>query len=434
MDEAPPPIVYNLFPTLVGPPERWLAHGRRARAMEFDWLYLNPVHYPGFSGSLYAVKDYGRLHPQLVPAGGDERLEALAPTVRTLRDTGLRVMMDLVINHTARDSPLVAERPGWYRRDAAGDVVSPRAIDPGNAGDVTVWGDLAEIDNEGTNDREGLWAFWESLVHRCLALGVEGFRCDAAYKVPADLWRRLIVSARMAVPGTLFVAETLGCRLDEVQALESAGFDYFYNSSKWWDFQAPWCLQQHEQFRRVAPSISFPESHDTERLAAETAGSEPVQRQRYAFGAVFSQGVQLTAGYEFGFRRRLDVVRTRPEDWEPPRFDLTAFITRVNALKRQHPLLRREGVLVRLDSAAPDVTVLRRWSDESGRHRGLVLVNRAATAVREVEVDPAEGGPDARLFRVWDSVPLGSAPPAAGRIRLAPAEVALLAEPLPDPR
>ena len=126
----PPPLIYNLFPTLVGPPRDWLPHADRARAMGFDHLYLNPVQYPGFSGSLYAVKDHGRLHPELVPAGGDDRLEALAPTVRALREAGLRVMMDLVINHTARDSALVTEHPGWYRRDAAGEVVSPHAIDP----------------------------------------------------------------------------------------------------------------------------------------------------------------------------------------------------------------------------------------------------------------------------------------------------------------
>jgi starch synthase (maltosyl-transferring) len=430
MHASEPPIVYNLFPTLVGPPERWLAHARRARAMGFNWLYLNPVHAPGFSGSLYAVKDYGLLHPRLVPAGGDERLEALAPTVRALRDAGLRVMMDLVINHTAKDSPLVVQHPGWYRRDAAGEVVSPQAIDPADAEAVTVWGDLAEIDNESAEDRDGLWEFWESLLRRFLDLGVEGFRCDAAYKVPADLWRRLIACAQAAAPGAVFVAETLGCRLEQTQALESAGFDYFYNSSKWWDFEASWCLEQHEQFRRVAPSISFPESHDTERLAAETGCSEPLQRQRYAFGAVFSEGVQLTIGYEFGFCRRLDVVATRSEDWEAPRFDLSGFIAGVNALKRRHPLLRGEGVLAPVSAAAPDVTVLRRWSDDSGRHRGLILVNRAPAMGREVPVDTAEIGPDARLFRFGDTAPPGAAPPAPPLVRLAPAEVALIASPL----
>src|SRR5262249_19293720 len=153
---------------------------------------------------------------------------------------------------------------------------------------------------------------------------------------------RLISRARTLHPEAVFFAETLGCRLEEMEALGQAGFDYFYNSSKWWDFEAPWCLEQHARFGRIAPSIAFPESHDTERLAAETSGSEAIQRQRYAFAAFFSAGVQTTVGYEFGFRRRLDVVKTRPADREEARFDLTGFIGQVNALKRRHPLLAGE--------------------------------------------------------------------------------------------
>ena len=51
------PIIYNLFPRLVGPADRWPDHAARAAAMGFNWLYLNPWHYPGFSGSLYAPKE-----------------------------------------------------------------------------------------------------------------------------------------------------------------------------------------------------------------------------------------------------------------------------------------------------------------------------------------------------------------------------------------
>src|SRR5207249_4191393 len=98
---------------------------------------------------------------------------------------GLSVMMDLVVNHTSRDNPLVAAHPGWFRHDASGAVLSPRAVDPDDPTKVTVWGDLVEIDHETTEDREGLWAFWEQLVQRGLELGFTGFRCDAAYKVPA---------------------------------------------------------------------------------------------------------------------------------------------------------------------------------------------------------------------------------------------------------
>lgn len=421
-----PPIIYNLFPTLAGPPATWLDHARRARAMGFNWLYLNPFHYPGFSGSLYAVKDYFRLHP-LFGRGEGDHLEALGPVIRAIHGLGLAVMMDLVVNHTAKDSPLVTAHPGWYRRDATGAVQSPSAIDPADTDQVTVWGDLAEIDNESAEDRPGLWAFWEALVVRCLALGVTGFRCDAAYKVPAELWHRLTTRARAVAPEVLFVAETLGCRLEEIRALDGAGFDYFYNSSKWWDFQAPWCLQQHAEFRAVAPSISFPESHDTVRLAEETGGSEAVQRQRYAFAALFSEGVQLTVGYEFGFRRRLDVVTTRPADWEEPRFDLTPFIRRVNGLKQRHPLLATEGVLARVEADAEGVTVLRRWSDEAGTHRGLLLINRSATTRSRVRVDRAGLRATSRLHRFPDDGK-GAGRPVPERVSLAPAEVALIME------
>ena len=59
------PRIYNLFPLLAGPVPAWEGHLDRIAAMGFDWLYVNPFHYPGFSGSLYAVKDFYRLHPLL---------------------------------------------------------------------------------------------------------------------------------------------------------------------------------------------------------------------------------------------------------------------------------------------------------------------------------------------------------------------------------
>jgi len=424
-----PPIIYNLFPTLVGPPHGWIHHAARSQRMGFNWLYVNPFHYPGFSGSLYAIKEHERLHPLLEVPGGGLTLDALVPVIRSIRELGLQVMMDLVVNHTAKDSPLVAAHPTWFRRDPAGAPLSPSVVDPVDGRTVTVWGDLAEVDNRDCPDREGLWRFWEGLVDRALDLGFTGFRCDAAYKVPAGLWARLVARARARVPEALFVAETLGCQIEEVEALEAAGFDYCYNSSKWWDGLQPWYLEQHARLRRVAPSISFPESHDTVRLAAETGGSEAVQRQRYALAAVVSEGVQLTIGYEFGFRRPLDVVRTRPSDWEEPLFDLGPFLHRVNALKARHPLLRTEGVLRRLDWGADDVTVLRRWSDEAGTHRGIILINRSPTEDHEIIVEPDEPTPGSRLLQPCrDGVPEGGWP-VPDVVRLAPAEVALVMAP-----
>ena len=49
------PRIYNLFPLLAGPVPAWADHLGRIAGMSFDWIYVNPFHSPGFSGSLYAL-------------------------------------------------------------------------------------------------------------------------------------------------------------------------------------------------------------------------------------------------------------------------------------------------------------------------------------------------------------------------------------------
>lgn len=182
--------------------------------------------------------------------------------------------------------------------------------------------------------------------------------------------------------------------------------------------------------------MAFPESHDTTRLAADTGGDEAVQRQRYAFAAAFSAGVMMTTGYEFGFRRQVDVVATVPSDWERRHWDLRAFVGRVNRLKLRHPLLRGEGVLRAPRGLADDVLVLERRAGDEGADaaRGWILVNHG-DGPREVglaDLAPgAAGRKGHRLFRVCrdDAPEAGETVPP--RVRLDRAEVAYVLPAVP---
>jgi starch synthase (maltosyl-transferring) len=149
-----------------------------------------------------------------------------------------------------------------------------------------------------------------------------------------------------------------------------------------------------------------------------------VQRQQYAFAAAFSAGVMMPVGYEFGFRRQVNVVETMPADWEDMRFDLRPFVTRVNRLKREHRLLQGEGVLRAPGGLEGNLLVLER---RSGERRGWILVNKQAEhgydlALRGSPAEPALGG-DYRLHRVCRDDAPDEGEPVPERLSLEPAEV-----------
>ena len=216
-----------------------------------------------------------------------------------------------------------------------------------------------------------------------------------------------------------FFGESLGARLDEVEALLHSGLHFLFNSSKYWAFDEPWCLDQQLAQAPHVRSVSFPESHDTPRLWAETGGLEAVQRQRYAFAAAFSSGVMMPIGYEFGFTRRLDVVTTRSEHWETPNTDLSHFIARVNAARREWAGLTGEEVTALGPLDGPTLLLEKR----SGESTAGIAINKDWHAPHSIELPEDSRG--CCILRVCrDGVPDDEA--ASRRLELAPAEVVYL--------
>ena len=126
-------------------------------------------------------------------------------------------------------------------------------------------------------------------------------------------------------------------------------------------------------------------------------------RARYLFAAVFSTGVMMPVGYEYGYRTRLHVVETRPEAWEEPRFDLSRFIAEVHEMKAGVGALNEEGPQeqVALADGEAVTALLRRAND--GRSWALTLINPDLHASRTARIE----GVDVDLARTLEVTPGG---------------------------
>src|SRR5262249_49075016 len=110
-----------------------------------------------------------------------------------------RVFLDMVINHTGWGSVLQENHPEWFLRNAEGSFVSPGAWG-------TIWEDLTELEHRHV-------ALWDEIAESFLIWcrrGVDGFRCDAGYKVPLAAWQYITTRVRREFPETIFLLEGLG--------------------------------------------------------------------------------------------------------------------------------------------------------------------------------------------------------------------------------
>lgn len=352
--------------------------------MNFDWVFINPIQQLGASRSLYSIADYFRFNPALLdPQSSASPEDQVRQMTAQAHATGLKVMMDLVINHCAIDSPLTREHPDWFVRGPDGRVANSGCE---HHGEKVVWQDLAQFDHRHTRDPEGLYRYCFGVVEHLAGLGFDGFRCDAAYQVPRHFWHRLIRDLKGRYPHTCFAAETLGCSADATLETARAGFDYIFNSSKWWNLYDCWLIEQYTLLRDTTRSISFPESHDTPRLCEELHGNTAALKQRYLFSALFSAGVMMPIGFEYGFRKPLHVIHTSTADWEGTSVDLSAFITKVNAIKRDHPVFHEESPTSILPCQNPNVLLM--WK-ATVRHKdeALLILNKDTARHQEFQTD-----------------------------------------------
>jgi len=156
-------------------------------------LWLMPIHpvgklkAKGALGSPYAVRDFYGINPEYGAAADLHRL------VGEAHRRGMKVIIDIVADHTAWDSVLM-KTPEFYRHDASGHIVPP----------IPSWDDVAALNYDNPALRRYMI---DMLKHWARDFDLDGFRCDAAGMVPTDFWEQARAELDALKPGLFLLAE-----------------------------------------------------------------------------------------------------------------------------------------------------------------------------------------------------------------------------------
>ncbi len=362
-------VVYEIFPRAFSQEGTFngvTAQLDRLRELGVNILWLMPVHpigqekKKGGIGSPYAVRDFYGVNPDY---GTPEDLKRL---VREAHRRDMRVIIDLVANHTSWDSVLM-KRPEFYVRDAAGKITYPHD-----------WSDVAELNYANPELRRYMIEMMKAWLRD---FDIDGFRCDVAAEVPTDFWEQARAELERTKPDIVMLAESAEPELlvrafdfDYAWPLHSTLNDVLHGRKPASAFRATWEADA-ARYPRGALRMRFTDNHDERRAVARFGEPAALAASLLMFTLdgvpMLYNGMEVGDTSESGdpalFERLpifWPIAKRRPE--------FPRFYRQVIALRKAHPALRGgETVWLRNSDESRVVTFLRREQTEEV----LVAVN-----------------------------------------------------------
>ena len=329
-------------------------------------LWLMPIHpigqekKKGSIGSPYAVRDYYGINPDYGTKADFEKL------ISEAHRRGMKVIIDIVANHTSWDSVLI-KHPEFYKRDAKGNITYP--FD---------WFDIAALDYKRQELRRYMT---DMLKYWIREFDLDGFRCDVAGEVPTDFWENARVELDKIKPDIVMLAEAhkpellvKAFDLDYSWPLHGALTDVLQGRKSATEIRAAW-EKETSEWPRNSLHIRFSDNHDERRAIARFGEQGALAASALMFTLdgvpLLYNGMEVGDTTESGAPALFEklpifwpIAERRPE--------FPSFYKQMMKLRRSSEALRRGSLeWLRNSDESRVVTYLRRTRDEEV----LVAVN-----------------------------------------------------------
>lgn len=316
----------------------------RIKGLGTDIVYLMPF-YPigklnrkGSVGSPYSIYDYRKIDSL------NGTIEDFIRLLNGAHQRGMKVIIDMVLNHTSRDSVLLQEHEEWFYHE------NGRA-----ANKVGDWSDVCDLDysNQGLCDEiTDMLCYW-------LKLGVDGFRMDVCSLVPAHFWAQAVEKLQTINPDVIMFGESV--EINFIRELRRLGCDAMSDGECYnyfdilypydiYDSQSGYCerrggtlgewmrdiLSQEGRYPNNYVKARCLDNHDRERIAKFWHGDK--LKMIWALNFYLKGTSFVYAGDETSFDRRNNLFEVDEIEWSfgDADKDISSYIAKLSAIKKHY--------------------------------------------------------------------------------------------------
>ena len=237
------------------------------QSSEEGCMASHPQFVKGKAGSPYAICDYYDINPYLAD-NPEDRIDEFKDLIKRVHEAGLKVIIDFVPNHVARDYGKISPAEGHPMLGREDDksvhwkeendfiyypgcelqlpTACPKGMKPYHEMPAMATGNNCYSAEPGINDwfetvkinycdfHTGTWDRMLDIVKYWASMGVDGFRCDMVELVPAEFMKWLIAEVKNEYPSVIFIAEVYKKELYN-EYVRNVGFDFLYDKSGLYD-------------------------------------------------------------------------------------------------------------------------------------------------------------------------------------------------------
>ncbi len=328
----------------------------RIKNLGVDVMWFMPIHpigqvdKKGSLGCPYSIQDYRGVNPEYGTR------QDFAHLIEQAHKLGLKVMIDVVYNHTAHDSVLVKEHPEYFHLNPDGKPVTT----------VPEWSDVIDLKHPNPD----LAAYLIETLQGWAAFGVDGFRCDVASLLPQEFWLQAREAVAQVKPGVIWLAESVHAgfinhrRAKGLSGMSDsevyAAFDLTYDYDIWpiWQLavQGKIPVRRYVELLRFQDSI-YPanfikmrcvENHDQARIMR--LASSRKQAVAWTGFAAFNRGAFLIyAGQESANKHTPSLFEIDKVEWGD--YSLQPLLTRLAKLKKDSAMVKGNFIITQSDPA-----------------------------------------------------------------------------------